>query len=586
MRTPHWLTPLAICFLVFTGSPSADAQFPGVPGQSQIHTQGLPPGAYMPYPTISPYDQAYMQTYNQNGTWFADSVGAAVPGARNRWTMNVDWIAAQPRKLRGLVGSPDTNRYLDDPNVTPADDVAADADFDVFDFFNYFDAADARSIGNLSQNGLRLSGGMTAVNGTGFVFDITYNPEARELYNPKRALAKERYDVWDQPGLIGNRKANEEVVRQLLTGPDFLAADISPPWDWALDNPPQTHQNDSTESGLLQRNLYNLHGLPIQNGDVGGVTVPYDLGFILEHHHESLNVNLGFAMTPIMQSSGFTMKPIVSGRYMYLGEEFIFRGMDSGLNYTPGASPALFKEVSRNDGVDDGDDKIVDNAGVSDDQGGGGGGGGGAFIGGNASATPDTNWSLINPDGLIESKVNNAVTSHIAGPEVALNYQWGGAGGTLITGQTKVGLMVNREKIDLTGNNIGNLLAFEAGSFEPGGPADANPGGTLTEMNPTNGDGNRFRDEKITTHLSPLFEQSIMAEVPIFSNIPGLRRIRQLEGARFRAGYSFLWIGEVASPNRSINWQANPQANLFPKIRLNRDNYYIGSWNFGINWSF
>ncbi len=576
MRTRHWLTTIMICFLVLAGSTRAQAQYPGGPGHASIQTQGMPPGAYSGYPSMSPYEQGYSQTYNDNGTWFNDSIGAAMAGGPGRWTVNLDWVTSTPRQFKGLVGAPNTNTYLDNPDVAPADD-----DGIAFDFFNYFDPARGRNIGKMTQSGLRISGAFNAPQSAGFLFDVTYNPQSNQTYNAQRPIEALRYQIWDQPGTIGDRKANRAAVRQLLTGPDFLAADISPPFDWLLDTPPQTHQNDATESGLLQRNLYNLHGLPIDDGvTFGGVTVPYDLGFVLQQRHESFNVNLGFAMAPIINSGGLTVQPIVSGRYMYLNEVFDFRGTDSGLNYTPGGTPALFKEHSVPDQVDGGGDLIVDNAGVSDGTGGGGGGGGGAFIGGNASATPDTNWSLINPDGLIESRLNNAITTNLAGPEIALKYQLGETGGTTLSGQTRVGVMVNREKVDLRGNNIGNLLAFDQTTFDP------NAGGTLTDMFPTNGDLNRFRDQKETTHLSPLFEQSFQAQVPLFANVPLLRRIRQLQGASLRAGYTFLWIGEVASPNKSILWQANPRAGLFPKIKLQRDAYYIGSWNFGVNWEF
>ena len=62
--------------------------------------------------------------------------------------------------------------------------------------------------------------------------------------------------------------------------------------------------------------------------------------------------------------------------------------------------------------------------------------------------------------------------------------------------------------------------------------------------------------------------------------------MRQFDGASLRLGYSWLWIGEVASPNRSVLWEANPRAGLFPGVQLDREAYYISSWNFGVNWAF
>ena len=104
---------------------------------------------------------------------------------------------------------------------------------------------------------------------------------------------------------------------------------------------------------------------------------------------------------------------------------------------------------------------------------------------------------------------------------------------------------------------------------------------TVDDPNP-----NAFSDSKTTTHLSPLFEQSFQAELPIFSQVPVLRNVRQLQGARLRLGYSWLWVGEVASPNQSVRWQANPRAGLFPSIDLLRDDYSISTVNFGLSWDF
>ena len=78
---------------------------------------------------------------------------------------------------------------------------------------------------------------------------------------------------------------------------------------------------------------------------------------------------------------------------------------------------------------------------------------------------------------------------------------------------------------------------------------------------------NFFTDNASSTHISPLFEQSIKADVPIFSKLPVFRDIWQLQEARLQLGYTYTWIGEVASPNQSIVWVSNPIDGVFPFIK-------------------
>ena len=560
----------------------------------------MPPGAAQPWPSISPFQQQYSRTWNQDGTWFNDSQGFGSGTGPGNWTFNIDFVRSQPRKLRGLVGAPNTLRYVDKPEptapgtlmFTPTDQqTEADGFTQTFDLVNFFDAADARAIGNLSQGGLKIGLTRRTATGSEFYIDIGYNPEASETYNPKNALANARYRLWDRPGILGNRAANEAAVMQLLTTPPpnqnatntrqlgFLSTPIDPRFDYAVS------PNSNTQAGvnaLFQRNLYNLNGLPIQNlapgqpvldgnnpltdpfdlraeGTIGGVTVPYDILFKLEHRHESFNVGAGVAMSSAVQFGPLSVTPVFSGRYMYLGERFAFRGIDSGLNYS---GDNLFKDHPVPNGFDDGGDGIIDNAGNG--------------TGGDADPT----LTLYNPNGLIRSRLVSDVQSNMAGPEFAVQYQLGEQGGVRVVGKSKVGLMVNRENIEVSGDNIGDHQAFDPAALAPDG------GAPLAQLFPTNGTDNRFRDEKTTTHLSPLFEQTFQAEIPIFSQVPVLNRMRQFDGASLRLGYSWLWIGEVASPNRSILWEANPRAGLFPGVKLDREAYYISSWNFGVNWAF
>ena len=44
------------------------------------------------------------------------------------------------------------------------------------------------------------------------------------------------------------------------------------------------------------------------------------------------------------------------------------------------------------------------------------------------------------------------------------------------------------------------------------------------------------------------------------------------------------WYGEVINPTKSVVYQGDPQARIFPKLRINRENWFINSFSAGIEW--
>ena len=71
--------------------------------------------------------------------------------------------------------------------------------------------------------------------------------------------------------------------------------------------------------------------------------------------------------------------------------------------------------------------------------------------------------------------------------------------------------------------------------------------------------------------------------MPIFSHVPFLKRVDWLSEASFTAGWSIIWIGEVARPSQSIVWEANPRLGLFPSIDPERSAWWTTNWSFGVN---
>ncbi|MFN8706228.1 MAG: hypothetical protein ACK50J_06065, partial [Planctomyces sp.] len=95
---------------------------------------------------------------------------------------------------------------------------------------------------------------------------------------------------------------------------------------------------------------------------------------------------------------------------------------------------------------------------------------------------------------------------------------------------------------------------------------------------------NTFADSESSSHVSPMFEQGINAEIPLFSRVPVLKDMWQLEGASFNLGWNYLVITEVADPNQSIIWASRPTTGLKPQISAEREIFTQSTFNFGVNW--
>ena len=308
---------------------------------------------------------------------------------------------------------------------------------------------------------------------------------------------------------------------------------------------------------ILDRNLFVLNGLPLQNGvDVLGHTQTFDLDFIVRHSIETYGAAAAFSSAPIIDNDRVTLRSVIGGRFYHIDENFRFDGVDSGLGYTPATQ----------DGVDDDDDFIIDNV----DEGGG------------------ATFTQINPSAtgpMYRAFLDSTVRSQLFGPEFGLEYDLGKSSGLDITGSTRVGLLVNKETLGLAGNNIGNMERLIVATEDR---ADGTvTGDTVLEDSFDTASGlNAFQDEEGTTHLSPMFEQSLSAKVGIFHHVPVLKDMWQLEHAKLQVGWTYLWIGEVADPANSAVIESRPIDGVFPFIRTKRRSFYQNSFFGGINWEY
>ena len=535
---------------------------PGMPGY------GMPmagaqqvPGSYGMYPAQSPYQGMFEQTYQRDGTWFKNSVGGF--GAANKprdWFVNLDFTKSYNRKMRGLVGADNVQTYFqqNDPDsngINPG-----------LSFYRYFDAANARIIPDLKTNGIRLSGGFWNPDGSGFLYSGGYQFEGTSTFDPRAQIIGARLDeatalqfqrdsgrIGFQPFNLGGRDDLDIVKNEILApGVVFDTADIVP------------YGVFGTTFDVLDRTLLNLYGIPTTDGKtdsiMGGETAPYDLSYVLRQSINTGGVNAAWAFSPVYDNDNIKVHPIFGGRYFRIDETFGFSGASTLLAYN-----------------DDGDADTPDNAKV--------------FLPGTGviPTTPTVRtYTAVDPNAtsnIVYSYINSQVVSNLSGPELGFQYELGSTKGIQVTGSTRVAAMFNNERLKMSGDNIGNFMGTQLATPDPitGATVSTNMFNTDTTQGPSL---NAFYDTESSTHLSPLFEQSFNAQIPIFGRVPVLRDMWQFEDAKLSLGWTFLLIGEVADPNASIVYDSSPTTGDFLHYESDRNTFYQNTLNIGVNWSY
>lgn len=315
-------------------------------------------------------------------------------------------------------------------------------------------------------------------------------------------------------------------------------------------------------SQVLDRTLLNLYGIPTTSGGspivVNGETAPYDLDFILKQTINTGGANAAWAFSPIYENDTIKIHPIVGGRYFRIDETFRFNGVSTLLSYTDNGdsdTPINAKTFLPDTGVFE------------------------IPAGQTYSTTEGLSDHLI-----VYSYINSQVVSNLSGPELGFQYEIGRSKGIQITGSTRVAAMFNNEKLKLSGDNIGNFMGIEV---VPDPITGNNIATRMFDTNTTQGPSqNAFSDTASSTHLSPLFEQSFNAQIPIFGRVPVLRDLWQLEDANLTLGWTFLLIGEVAEPNDSIVYDSSPVTGEFLHYQIERDTFTQSTFNVGVNWNY
>ncbi len=563
MRIRHSLKSLIPVVLMLASARTAHAQggppMPGMagPGMPMPGAQQIP-GSYGMYPSQSPYQGMFEQTYQRDGTWFQNSMNGFGPTNKPRdWFVNLDYTKSFNRKMHGLVGAEGVQTYFQQ------NDPASNGINPGLSFYRYFDAASAEIIPQLSTNGIRLSGGFWNPDGSGFLYSGGYQFEDTSTFDARQIALADRLDTATalqfqrDSGRIGSQPFFLD-----RTDLDLLRNEILAPGVVFDTTGNVSYGTFGTTFEILDRTLLNLYGLPTTSGNtpivVNGETAPYDIDFILKQTMNTGGANAAWAFGPVYDNDNIKVRPIVGGRYFRIGETFQFNGSSTLLSY-----------------ITDGDADTPINAKV--------------FLPDTGIAptttTTRTYAALIGPTSLIvDSYINSEVVTNLYGPDLGFHYELGRTKGIQVTGSTRVAAMFNNEKLRLSGDNIGNFTGIEV---VPDPITGANIASRMFETDTSQGPTlNAFTDTASSTHLSPLLEQSLSAQIPIFGRVPVLRDMWQLEDAKLSLGWTFLLIGQVADPNDSIVYDSSPITGKFLHYDIDRNTFYQNTFNVGVNWSY
>ncbi len=545
MRFPHWLKSVASAFVLSATAGSAMAQGPGMPGAGfqpaygtndpgVLYPQGVPQG-YQPYPAVSPYGMgnvAWDQTFRgDDGLWFRRVLNSDREYFGS-FDLNVSRIANQGNAHLG-------SAYI------PLDQTS-----------NGLQGVFINTFGQGGLPGTGTGGGATtgaAIPTSRVIIDnrvIPYPILVPSTNVPIGLVNNALFPIRDltafhdfhNTGIEGRWGFfNEDGSGMAISG--FWAAPDTQSFTMGQDNIngiPITQQIITTLDGSL---LFTRNGaIPLDwgfrsNGDIGAITAnlgtsKYDLLFHYDVKTSAIGSDTNFFMPPVVQREAFKLRPLIGGRYLNINDRFNFRGIDSGFGYSL-------------------TDSVIT----------GGGGGGGQNT---ASATyrPDALTLQANYD-LYEATLSNNVRTNLAGPQAGFRYDFGDGDEFKVWGQSVVGVMANREDYHLYGNNIGDqqgLLLF---------------GGGL-DMLATDA---TFDSSRTIHRISPLFEQTIMAEMKILEMVPIIKRLPGIENTVFRLGYTATVVGGVARAGNSIEWRGFPNDSI---IDPGRSTWWMNKWTFGI----
>lgn len=563
MRTRNWLSRLLGGMLALAaGTESLWAQqgpegayfYDGPPGYTGGYTgmesAGYPPGA-QPWPGVSPYmGPAVDQTRYENGTWFRQqSFGG------RKYFFGLEALVTQTGKPpQSWIGASGVNIIQGYPGTT-------------YPFHNqmFYEGPFTATPGpDRSNEGTGGGGGNNTTTG-----DLQVFPNENIGIINESLLAgglRGRWGFWnpDDTGfVVSGFWTDKSQADMILADPELI---LDP---FAFNNQAAVAAAGQTVSSYSEH-LHAWMGLPLQGLDTDldgqpGVVIPFDISVYLQLKSQLYGANANYYFNSFISGDSIKLRGLAGGRYLNLGEDFQFVGIDSGMGYT------------------------IQNATATTGTGGGGTGGQqfSSQIGTPTALEPG--WNV--PD-VMKSYLRSNLRSQLGGPEIGIRMDLGDDDdGFSIWTETKFGLLANNARRFVEGYNIGDGFFYIPGTtfqnnntlvtYDAQGVPSVGGSGTIMPRHDIA--LTKFRDESTTTYISPMFEQSINAKTKIFSYIPGFRKLRVFNEASFQIGYTFLLIGGVYRPSDNINWDAYP---VNPSLANNRTKYYTNNLSLGFEWNY
>jgi len=562
--------------------PAAPPAGPGVPyaanptytpvAPDAASPAGFPPAGTMnPWPTISPYDNALDQTYNQDGIWFREMLGHD-----RRYKLNVDFISGRFRQPGHAIVGHDIIKNSPDP--FGVDDVTnGTTTFDVFPptqsfagvkqfygresygrYYTTSGAADAATgfppvtaVDTIEVNYLPptsvTGGGGTGANGNSIDFTFAERKTglspivnsvgtglivSTEISNTVLYVVDGGVLAEDAVTRLGGY---DDVVHQKRENPsapgfrvafgledeDQSGADISGFW---LRDSGQSFRRGTDDPHRMRTNGVILFDLgEIQNdGQVIDVVevLDYNQLFAMELTTEAAGTDLALYHTPMVDYGWLVLRPLYGARYNYIREQFNFTGRDTG-------QFVIYDQFGRPTLVQDTEDTV----------------------------TPVGAYSLFP----YETSVTSKVQSHLYGPQIGVDMKVGGEY-VMINSAVKTGVVANTEKLSLGAYGFGGQEAIT-------------------------GQRAFFSDAKTHTRVAPFLEFNANADFNVFPIIPYVNRVPMFKNARINAGWSTLVVGNLQRSMDQIAWRSESIGGPHIQER-GRDVWYMQNWSAGIHWNF
>lgn len=466
----------------------------------------------LPWPNISPFENRFAETTHEDELWYH-----RVNNSARRYYANIDYRMANFRR-------PDVTRVGAEVNVFP-NFLDANPTLPGFEFIDFIGVD------------------------TGVLFDSFV---ANRLYINTIAVNEQHLE--SEPTVNGFKI--DWGFRNPDEGGFELSAWYAPEAHWAYSRGFNPNQADVLTGRNIEDDipLTITHSLALNDGSRDGVQVQFDKFFGLTFESEGGGGELRWLFSPFWQSEWYQFAPSAGLQFMYIGEKFSFRGIDSGLYTVPQPGTTLVVTTAGTAPI-----AVQDSGQLTPFPG---------IIGEPFVAVPP-----------YEMQILSEIDSYLTGPQIGIQFHVGGESLRII-GKSHVGLAANRERIRLSSFGVGNpdLLNGDPGRgfFFP--PLQ------LSTPNPLYDPNARFTEEQTHTRLSPTTSHELIAEANLFQFIPLLNRLHVLREAKVRAGYQINAAFEIQRPHRTIEYNGFP---LIPAIRQDQETrWYVESWNFGVHWNY